>query len=61
MARHHYALTGIRRSIRQVIYALRSNDQTLADNVAVRAERLRRDAARIARVLGREVNGLDVL
>ena len=49
------------RSIRQVIHALRGDDSTLARYVAVRAQRLQRDEARIARALGRELNGLDVL
>lgn len=61
MSRQHYASTGMGRSIRQVIHALRNNDEALAKYVAVRAERLRRDEARIARVLGRELNGLNIL
>lgn len=61
MTRQHYATTGIGRSIRQVIHALRGDESTLAKNVAVLAERLRRDEARIARALGREMKGLDVL
>ena len=51
MTRQHYASTGIVRSIRQVIHALRSDDNALAKRVAVRAERLRRDEARIAGAL----------
>jgi SAM-dependent methyltransferase len=59
--RQHYASTTITNSIRQVIYALRSDDDALAEETAVLAERRRRDEARIARALGRELKGLDVL
>jgi SAM-dependent methyltransferase len=59
--RQHYASTTVANSIRQVINALRSDDDALAEKTAVLAERRRRDEARIARALGREVKGLDVL
>ena len=49
------------RSLRQAIHALRGDDDTLAKHLAVRAQRLQRDEARIARALGRELKGLRVL
>jgi hypothetical protein len=61
MWRQRYASIGIGRSILQVIHALRNNDEALAKYVAVCAERLPRDEARIARALGRELNGLKIL
>lgn len=61
MNQRHYASIGIGRSIRQVIHALRSDDDAVAERVTVRAQRLRRDEARIALGLGRVFKGLDVL
>lgn len=61
MTRQHYASTGIIRSIRQVMYVLRNDENTIAKSVAVRAERLRRDEARIACAFGHELTGLDIL
>lgn len=61
MTHQHYASTGIARSIRQIVHALRSNGHAIIERVAIRAERLRRDEARISRALGRELKGLDVL
>jgi SAM-dependent methyltransferase len=61
MSHKHYASTGIGRSVRQVIHALHSDDDAVAERVSVIAERLRRDEARIAHGLGRVFKGLDVL
>jgi len=61
MTRQHYASSGIGRSLRQALHALRTNDGAIVKRVAILAERLRRDEARIASALGRELNRVDVL
>jgi SAM-dependent methyltransferase len=61
MSHRHYASTGIGRSLRQILHALRSDDDAVAKRVSVIAQRLRCDEARIANGLGREFKGLNVL
>ena len=61
MTLQHYASTGIGRSLRQVMHALRSDDATIAEYVATRAQRLQRDQERMARALGRRVDDSDIL
>lgn len=61
MSLRHYASTGLGRSLRQIMHALRSNDSVVAERVSIIAERLRRDEARIASGLNRTFKDLDVL